>query len=86
MTLPVLANSAAACSSKVDFPIPGSPATKIALAGTKPPPKTRSNSSIPIVLRSKGASTVFKSPKASLRPLLAPSVFPLGLLQVVLLL
>ena len=58
--------------------MPGSPDTNIALAGTKPPPSTLSNSFIPKVLLFNGASTVVKSPKIILRPLFAPRVFPFG--------
>src|SRR5689334_14865137 len=37
---------AAAWSSKVDFPIPGSPPSSTSDPGTTPPPSTRSNSSM----------------------------------------
>ena len=50
----------------------------MALAGTKPPPSTLSNSFIPIELLFSGASIVVKSPKIILRPLFAPRVFPFG--------
>ena len=50
------ANVLATCKSKVDLPIPGSPAIKITSPGTIPPrpelvegpPSTRSNSKIPV--------------------------------------
>ena len=38
--------------SKVDFPIPGSPPMSTAIAGTIPPPKTRSNSDTPVLILS----------------------------------
>ena len=34
----------------VDLPIPGSPPNKITPPETNPPPKTRSNSKIPVLL------------------------------------
>jgi hypothetical protein len=43
--------AAAACSSKVDLPTPGSPPIRSAEAGTKPPPQTRSNSEMPVARR-----------------------------------
>jgi hypothetical protein len=43
---------AAACSSSVDFPIPGSPPSSISEPGTTPPPSTRSNSPMPVDRRS----------------------------------
>ena len=39
----------AACINKVDFPIPGSPPIITADRFVAPPPRTRSNSSIPVV-------------------------------------
>ena len=52
MTLfPCFENAAAACIRMVDLPIPGSPPSKIADPSTIPPPQTRSNSSIPVILR-----------------------------------
>ena len=41
------AKCAAACSSSVDLPMPGSPPSSTSDPGTMPPPSTRSNSSIP---------------------------------------
>ena len=38
--------AAAACSSNVDLPIPGSPPMSTSEPGTMPPPRTRSNSSM----------------------------------------
>ena len=40
------------CRSSVDFPIPGSPPTRIKEPGIIPPPSTRSSSSMPVVVRS----------------------------------
>ena len=39
---------AAACSSSVDLPMPGSPPSSTSEPGTTPPPSTRSNSSMPV--------------------------------------
>ncbi|CAB4993610.1 unannotated protein [freshwater metagenome] len=39
---------AATARSSVDLPTPGSPATRIAAPGTKPPPSTRSSSETPV--------------------------------------
>ena len=39
------------CNSKVDLPIPGSPPNKINAPGTIPPPRTRSISPYPEVMR-----------------------------------
>ena len=69
---PASENRAAACSSRVDFPIPGSPPTKIAEAGTKPPPKTRSSSSIPEWVRGNGASWLAKSVSLMAFPFIPP--------------
>ena len=41
----------AVCISRVDFPIPGSPPIKTAERFVAPPPRTRSNSSIPVKMR-----------------------------------
>ena len=40
--------SAATVKSKVDFPTPGSPASKTTAPGTNPPPRVRSNSATPL--------------------------------------
>ena len=45
------AKCAAACSSSVDLPMPGSPPISTSDPGTTPPPSTRSNSSMPVVRR-----------------------------------
>ena len=44
------ASDAAACSSSVDLPMPGSPPTSVTEPGTSPPPSTRSSSPIPVDL------------------------------------
>ena len=44
----ILAKDDALCKSSVDFPIPGSPPSKIAERFVAPPPRTLSNSSIPV--------------------------------------
>ena len=69
---PASAKRAAACSKSVDLPMPGSPPTKIADAGTKPPPKTRSNSSIPEFVRGSGASWLAKSVSLMALPFMPP--------------
>ena len=43
---------AAACSSSVDLPMPGSPPSSTSEPGTMPPPSTRSNSPMPLGMRS----------------------------------
>src|SRR5699024_8482926 len=45
------ANCDEICNSNVDFPIPGSPPIKISDPGTIPPPSTRLNSSMFVVMR-----------------------------------
>ena len=45
------ARLAAVCTRSVDFPIPGSPPIKIAERFSAPPPRTRSNSSMPVRIR-----------------------------------
>src|SRR5690625_159518 len=45
------ANEADICKRSVDFPIPGSPPIKTSEPGTTPPPKTRLNSLIDVVIR-----------------------------------
>src|SRR6185295_14976090 len=49
---------AAAWSRSVDLPIPGSPPTRTSEPGTRPPPKTRSSSSIPRRRRGMSASAM----------------------------
>src|SRR5436190_762423 len=53
------AKCAAAWRSTVDLPMPGSPPMRTSDPGTTPPPRTRSNSPIPVVSRS--ATTVSMS-------------------------
>ena len=48
--IPCFAVSAATVNKSVDLPTPGSPAKRIAAPGTKPPPKTLSNSPTPLDL------------------------------------
>ena len=71
---PDCAKAAAACSSSVDLPMPGSPPTRIAEAGTRPPPSTRSSSAMPLRLRGSGGSSAARSPRAMRRPRAGPSV------------
>ena len=47
-----------ACKSRVDLPIPGSPPIKTTPASTIPPPKTRSNSSIPVAVLSTSCASM----------------------------
>ena len=65
---PLIANLAAACNRSVDFPMPGSPPTKIAEAGTSPPPRTLSSSSKSHFVLTNGLSPLFKSPNGMLLP------------------
>ena len=51
--LPARASGAAAWIRMVDLPMPGSPPTRSAEPGTKPPPVTRSNSAMPLCVRRK---------------------------------
>ena len=48
---PASASRAAAASSSVDLPTPGSPATRTTAPGTRPPPSTRSSSPDPVTDR-----------------------------------
>ena len=53
---PEPASPAATWSSRVDLPIPGSPPTRINDPGTRPPPRTRSSSPMPVARRGTSAS------------------------------
>ena len=53
---PRAAKAAAACRRRVDLPMPGSPPTRMAEAGTRPPPRTRSSSAMPERARGSGGS------------------------------
>ena len=75
---PARAKCAAACSNSVDFPMPGSPPTRIAEAGTNPPPSTRSNSATPLQVRGGGASVLLRSLSTIDLPRLAPRDFLAG--------
>ena len=63
---PARASEAAACSSRVDLPIPGSPPTSTAEAATSPPPSTRSSSAMPVCARGGGAAVPCRPTKSSL--------------------
>ena len=65
---PRRARLAAACSSKVDLPMPGSPPSKVAEPGTRPPPSARSNSAIPVEARSGSLMSVFSPDSSTERP------------------
>ena len=47
-----------ACSMMVDFPMPGSPPISVMEPRTRPPPKTRSNSPMPVDRRHSSASSM----------------------------
>ena len=64
--LPARANLSAASNNRVDLPTPGSPATKTHCPATKPPPSTRSNSSIPVEVRSTSPSGISLTGRAGL--------------------
>ena len=53
----------AVCRSKVDLPIPGSPPKRTADRLVAPPPRTRSNSSIPVsstkIIVAEGIATMY---------------------------
>src|SRR6266516_1309189 len=51
--MPACSRRAAHCSSRVDFPMPGSPPTSTTEPGTMPPPSTKSNSRRPVCHRSR---------------------------------
>jgi len=59
---------AAHCSSRVDLPIPGSPPISTALPGTSPPPSARSNSAIPVDLRTGSCVGALSGSNATARP------------------
>src|SRR5690606_18935190 len=46
---------ATACSSRVDLPMPGSPPTSTTAPSTRPPPRTRSSSPMPVDTRTSAA-------------------------------
>ena len=50
-TLPFVSINAAVCSKRVDLPIPGSPPISTAEHLVAPPPRTRSNSLVPVERR-----------------------------------
>ena len=52
------AKPASTCSMRVDFPIPGSPPISTSEPGTRPPPKTRSNSAMEVINRSSDSSSI----------------------------
>ncbi len=52
----------------MDLPIPGSPPTSTAEAGTSPPPSTRSSSAIPVAARGGGSALPARGTKPSGRP------------------
>src|SRR6185503_14606532 len=52
------ANRDATSSISVDFPTPGSPPRRISAPATTPPPRTRSNSAMPVGVRGASAPTI----------------------------
>src|SRR6478609_7912496 len=66
---PLDASAAAAWSSRVDLPMPGSPPTRTAEPGTRPPPSTRSNSAMPVGSRGASRVSVPSPSKAAALPL-----------------
>src|SRR4051812_5224993 len=76
MFLPPSAQRLAACSSKVDFPIPGSPPSRMAEPSTRPPPSTRSSS--PMVVDKRAGEETWVLSEASSSPRLLPGFNPLG--------
>ena len=69
--LPERANCAAACSNRVDLPMPGSPPTSTAEEGTRPPPSTRSSSAMPVTARGGGSVLPARPTKLTGRPVAA---------------
>ena len=61
---PPAATLARACSTSVLLPMPGSPPSSTSDPGTRPPPRTRSSSTIPVVMRS-GVSSVSSSSRVT---------------------
>ena len=61
---PADATSAAACSSSVDFPMPGSPPSRTSEPGTRPPPSTRSSSLTPVETRSASEASMSAKSRA----------------------
>ena len=59
-------SAAAACSSSVDLPMPGSPPISVTEPATRPPPSTRSNSPEPVGNRA--ASAVAAEPSVCATP------------------
>src|SRR5688572_15776156 len=55
---------AAAWSKRVDLPMPGSPPIRVAEPATSPPPTARSNSAMPLLIRS-GSTTSASRPTSS---------------------
>ena len=64
----VRAHVAAVSSSSVDFPTPGSPASRITAPGTNPPPRTRSSSGIPEGTARAVATSTWPIGTAGVRP------------------
>ena len=65
---PASAIFAAACSSSVDLPIPGSPPISVAEPSTKPPPSARSSSAMPVTRRSGSTAGASSAVSSTIRP------------------
>ena len=61
------------CSNKVLLPAPGLPPIKMALPGTTPPPKTRSNSLNPVENRGNASRLISDNFCTRLTPLASPA-------------
>ena len=61
------------CKSRVDFPIPGSPDRSTTEPETIPPPKTRSNSPMPVFIRSFSEKLISRIRRARGDSVIAPS-------------
>ena len=73
---PERARRAAACSRRVDLPMPGSPPTSTAEAGTRPPPSTRSSSAMPTGALGGGSALPARPTKVTDRPGVALAAGP----------
>ena len=62
---PRSATAASTWNSRVDLPTPGGPKTSVTAPATKPPPITRSTSSIPVAMGSASPPTIWQRGTAS---------------------
>ena len=61
VAMPPRCKPSMACSSKVDFPMPGSPPISTTPPATSPPPSTRSSSSCPVGVRATSCASMSAS-------------------------